>query len=58
MLAADEELAQTAIDEAAAGKERDRAVDEMAKAAGEITDGRPDKAIGHFRKAWQHATRD
>jgi hypothetical protein len=26
-------------------------------AAAEIASRRPDKAIGHFREAWQHATR-
>jgi hypothetical protein len=57
LVAADELLAQTAIDEAADGREKNAALAEMAKAAEELARGRPDKAIGHYKKAWQHATR-
>ena len=58
----DAELAQTSIDEArvACGgspkcqKELDTAIEEMAKAAAELP-GNPDKAIDHYKKAWEHA---
>ena len=57
LVAADELLAQTVIDEAADGREKNAALAEMANAAEELARGRPDKAIGHYNRAWQHAIR-
>ena len=60
LVAADEGLAQTAIDEVACGgagkcqKELDAAIEEMGKATAELP-GNPDKAIDHTKKAWEHA---
>lgn len=58
MIAADRVLAQEAINQAVAGggdqKEIDKANEEMGKAQAELDKGKPDKAIDHFKKAWEH----
>jgi hypothetical protein len=55
----DRVLAQTAINDAIAAngspKEIAKAQEEMTKAASEIAKGNYDKAIEHFKLAWQHA---
>ncbi|MCK4355890.1 right-handed parallel beta-helix repeat-containing protein, partial [Candidatus Bipolaricaulota bacterium] len=59
LVAADEALAQTAIDDAIAGggdaKEIAKANKEMGKAQEEFNKGHFDKAIEHYKKAWEHA---
>jgi len=59
LVQADEGLARTAIDDAiSAGgdaKEIGRAEGEMTKAVDEFGKGKPDKAIDHYKKAWEHA---
>ena len=51
--------AQDAIDAAiAAGGDQtfiDKAQAEMVKAQSDLDNGKPDKAIGHYRKAWDKA---
>ncbi len=55
----DAEIAQAAIDAAGAGsgdpKEVDKANEEMGKAQEELGKGKPDHAIDHYKKAWEHA---
>ena len=53
---ADRLLAQTATDEALPGKEKDKANEELAKGDAELP-AKPDKAIDHYKKAWEHATK-
>ncbi|MFQ5433334.1 MAG: hypothetical protein ACE5FD_00500 [Anaerolineae bacterium] len=59
LVAADQTLAQTAIDKAiaAGGDQRkiNMALGNMAKAQEELDKGRPDKAIERFKKAWENA---
>jgi hypothetical protein len=52
-----EQLALGALSAAAGGDPDDlaKALEELEKAAEERTDGRPDKAIKHYRKAWEKA---
>ncbi len=54
----DEQLAQTAIDEAAPGKDKDKAINEMTLAAVDMANQDCDKAIERFKKAWQFATKN
>jgi hypothetical protein len=57
LVAIDRMLAAIAIDEASSGKltELEKAKDELAKGDADALKGKPDKAIGHYRKAWKHA---
>ncbi|MFC1777526.1 hypothetical protein ACFL3I_09325, partial [Pseudomonadota bacterium] len=59
LVAVDGALARTALDEAiaAGGDPSDiaKAEDEMAMADEEIAKGKFDKAIDHFKKAWENA---
>jgi hypothetical protein len=57
LLAADQILAQTAIDDAAGGnaKKLADAAKEMDKAADEIAKGHFDNAIDHYKNAWKRA---
>ena len=66
LVAVDQALAQAAIDDAIAGggdkKEIDKALKEMDKAQKELDymkkgtpDPKNDKAIDHYKKAWDHA---
>ena len=59
LVGADQSLAQTAIMDAMAAlgepKEIAKALDEMDKAAREVTKGNFDKAIEHYKHAWQQA---
>ena len=57
----DRGMAQDAIDDVTANggdpKEIAKANEEMGKAQTELDNGKPDKAIEHYRKAWQHAVK-
>ena len=53
LVAVDRALAQTAIDEAPAGKEKDKAIDELAKGDAEAADDDFDKAIEHYGHTWK-----
>jgi hypothetical protein len=57
LVAADKNLAQTAIDEAGSGdpKKLDEANKEMGKADDELTKGHEDGAIDHYKNAWKKA---
>ena len=59
LVSAAEALAQKAIDDASTAggdpKDLEKANEEMAKAADELAKGNPDKAIYHYRKAWETA---
>jgi len=65
MIGVDQLLAQTAIDEAAAlcdnnkcRKEIDKAIKDMEKAEKSMDEGKPDRSIDHYKKAWKHAQKD
>lgn len=51
----DRQLAQTAIDEAPPGEYRNKAIEELAKGDEDRAKGEPNKAIDHYKKAWQQA---
>jgi tetratricopeptide (TPR) repeat protein len=59
IVTADRQLAQDAIDAAIAGggdpNDIEKALREMAKAQEELDKGKPDKAIDHYKKAWEKA---
>ena len=67
LVAADRILAETALEEARNTpvndpkkeakvlKEIEKSENELAKAQDELDEGRPDKAINQYRKAWKHA---
>jgi hypothetical protein len=61
LVGADQTLAQTAIREATAAQGDPgtiaKALDEMDKAASEISRGNFDNAIEHYKHAWQQAQR-
>jgi hypothetical protein len=63
LLTADKLLAETALNEAkeyeGPGKKVDKEIEksekEFEKATKELEKGKPDKAIDHYKKAWEHA---
>ena len=62
LVTSDQRLAETVLDEAIAAcanskceKEIEKASQELAEAEADIENGNLDKAIDHFRKAWEHA---
>ncbi|MCX5762945.1 MAG: right-handed parallel beta-helix repeat-containing protein [Gemmatimonadetes bacterium] len=52
----DKQLAQTAINEAPAGRNKTKALASMAKAAHELADGHPEEAIDLYKEAWKQVT--
>ena len=52
----DKQLAQTAINEAPAGRDKTKALASMAKAAHELADGHPEEAIDLYKEAWKQVT--
>ena len=50
----DRMLAETAINEAPAGKDKDKALDDFAKGDQEKNLGNLEKAVEHYRNAWKH----
>ncbi len=63
LLTADKSLAETALNDAKAYEGTDKKVDkeieksekELEKATKELEKGKPDKAIDHYKNAWEHA---
>ena len=58
LVSVDAQLAQTAINEASPGNDLDKANAEKAKALDDIALGNPEKAIEHYKWAWQFATKN
>ena len=58
LVSVDAQLAQTAINEASPGPNLVKANAEKAKALEDIALGNPEKAIEHYKYAWQFATKN